>query len=362
MSVRPIALLAGVLCLALAREAPAQTTVTANTPGGARFGLEAVGGGDPFAAAPLVAAAGTPPTSLITTTIGFSYLRPFWQNQGLELEASAAGSPAVAVISPFGNLANSFGFVPRVDLQYDATSLGFGLGASAQFLSLGGNLERTVAINGGFANLLTTSDLTFLVVNIAEITKTVRAADLLGPVTQDLCMQDDIFGFTVGIRFASVRQSWHAILRGDTSVLASSDASQSFAGLGLTTAFVSDHPCSERWGLYSNLRWSFLVGPNNRNSVVSGVDVLGPFSNSLVENKTTWIPVGEAELGVRYLAPLDPRRTEALGTGPVLSFKLGVVGQYWGGLGFLPAGPHSAAFSDRSLFLVGFTLLAGIEF
>jgi hypothetical protein len=341
----------------------AQTTV-ATTPGGVPISLEAVGGGNPFAAAALGPGAPGATSAVISSNVGFSYLRPFWATSGLNLQAPVGANSAVTVVSPFGDLTNNFGFVPRVDLQYDASSLGFGMATSAQFLSLGGNLERTVTTNAGTADLIATSELTFVAVTLAEITKTVRAVDVSDhPLIDCLGLQDDIYGFTLGTRFVSIRQSWDASLRTNTAALAAADATQTFAGLGLTSAFAADHPVTEKWGLYSNTRGSILLGPNNRKSAVNGVDAAGvPFSNSLVENKTTLIPAAELEFGVRYMTPFNSQQWAQSGTGPMLSIRAGVVGQYWGNIGFLPANPGAAQFDNRPLYLVGFTLLAGVEF
>lgn len=362
MTIRLTSVFAGLLLLAVGHRAPAQTTV-ATTVGGSPVPLEAVGGGDLFAVPPTPVGGAPGPTSVVTTNVGFSYVRPYWAGSGLSLQAPIGTNPAVAVISPYGNLAYNFGFIPRVDLQYDPASLGFGFATSAQFLSLGGNLGRTVLINGTAADLIASSDLTFIIVNLAEITKTVRATDVFDhPLIARCGLEDDTYGFAVGTRFAAVQQSWHASLRGGSTALAASDATQNFAGLGLTTAFSVDHPIGKRWGLYGDTRWSLLLGPNDRKSAVNGTGADGAFTNSLVENKTTLIPTGELEFGVRYLAPVDSRRTQADGTGPVLSVRAGFIGQFWGNIGFLPANPGVAQFTSRPLFLVGFTLLAGVEF
>lgn len=338
----------------------AQTAIA--VPNGVPVRLESASGGDPFPAAALDPAALQSP-AVVTTNVGFSYLRPHWATGGLNLRAAAAGNSAVTIIDPFGDLSGQFGFVPRVDLQYDAASLGFAVAASAQFISLGGNLERTVVTSAGSADLLATSDLTFLIVNIAEIASTVRAADLMGhPLFGHFAFEHDTYGLSVGTRYVSVRQAWNASLRTGDATLASAAATATFAGLGLTTAVSADHPCSERWGLYSNLRGSLLIGPRNRKSVTTGTDAGGAFSNSLVENTTELIPTAELECGVRYLAPFDPRRSATDGTGPILSIRVGFVGQCWGKLGLLQAAPGAARFDNRPLYLVGLTLLAGVEF
>jgi len=139
-----------------------------------------------------------------------------------------------------------FRFIPRFDLQYDVTDLGFGAAMSAQFLGLSGNLERTVTTAGGAADLLATSDLSFVIVNLVEGTRTFQIADPAArPLLTRLGMADDTFTVSLGTRYAAVRQAWHATLRAGAAVLASADATQSFAGLGLTT-LVRDRPPVQR--------------------------------------------------------------------------------------------------------------------
>src|SRR5262249_22353339 len=152
------------------------------------------------------------------------------------------------------------------------------------FMNLHGNLERTVQLKNGTADLLSTGDLTFIVVNVAEISKRIRAADLPWTYFQECRPQNDTYLLTLGSRYASVSQSWHATLRDSTTTLASSDATQSFAGLGVSAAFDMDRPWSGPWGWYFNTRWSLLIGPNNRKSTVSGQNAAGPFTNTLIEN------------------------------------------------------------------------------
>src|SRR5688500_13603718 len=82
MSVRPISVFAGLLCLALTQQGAAQTTVATTPAGGTPITLEAVGGGDPFAAT-LPTPVRPEPTAVITTNVGFSYLRPYWAGNGL---------------------------------------------------------------------------------------------------------------------------------------------------------------------------------------------------------------------------------------------------------------------------------------
>jgi hypothetical protein len=352
-----------ITCIACTGTGRAQTTAVVG-PGGRPLTLEGLNGGDPFAT--VADLSGAPaPASAWNVSVGFSYLRPEWASSGLNLRAVALGNPSIAVIRPFGDLSNSFGYVPRIDLQYNPAELGFGMATSAQFLNIGGNLERTVTLTGATptsADLIATANLSIVIVDIAQINRTVRLGDASARhIVTHFGREDDTFTFSVGTRYGSLRQTWNATLRGGTT-FASSDASQTFAGLGLMTGLATDHPVAERWGLYTNNRLSLLIGPNNRKSVASGTDASGPFNNSLVENQTILLPALESEVGFRYLAPLDPARWQLNGGGPLLSARVGFVGQMWGSSGFLPAAGGDARFTNRPLYLVGVTFLAGIEY
>jgi hypothetical protein len=83
----------------------------------------------------------------------------------------------------------------------------------------------------------------------------------------------------------------------------------------------------------------------------------------LTEDRTAFIGVGEFEVGIAWGTPLT--RSVAPGaeqTAPLLWFKVGWVGQIWGDLGLLSPRDRRQAFSHASLFLQGFTLLAGLDF
>ena len=359
MTSRAVLLIAGIF-LAAAPQVAGQTTVVAGSPGSSPLGLAAVGGGDPFAATPLAAA--TPAESVLSASIGFSYLRPAWGGSGLSLTIPAGATGAAPITAPLGDLTGSFGFVPRLDLQYDSASLGLGAAASIQYISLGGTLERSVATDGGAADLTGTSDLSLLLVNLVEVTTVTPVAELFGPPGSDPTFASGLIGFSIGTRFASIRQNYHASLRsGDAT--ATADATQSFAGLGLTASIGTDEPITERWGVYTHTRGSILLGQNNRKSSVAATSPVpgASFNNTLSENKTILVPSGELEAGVRFLTPI--RRSAAdPADGPLFSVRVGFVGQIWGNVGYLPASPGHARFDNRPLYLVGFTVLAGFEF
>jgi len=357
-----VAILVALLGGLMGRSASAQTTVVAGPNGAAPFSLETLNGGDPFRAS---AQAGSPrtiadspsTTAVLHSDVGFSYLRPYWPSSGQALRVPASSNAAVPVINPIGNLTNQYGFVPRLDLSYATAAVELGL--SFQYLAIGGNLNRTLALDSGSANLLSAYNLSILVINPIELSKPFSMTDLSDhDLVYRLGLDNDVFVASVGLRYQSIRQDFHASLLASGSGLANSDATQNFNGLGLTIGLTNDHPVSEHWGLYSISRTSLLLGLNSRASTSAGTGGTGPYSNVLNETKTNFFPVQELELGLRYLAPLKSGPDAE--SSPLLSLRVGFVGQFYSGIGFLPAASGTAQFDDRNLYLVGFSVMAGL--
>lgn len=357
--------LAAVVLALLPPGGRAQTTVMSSAGGGTPYTLEGVGGGDPFTAVGLngdpLLGGGNPPAvkAVLNTSVGFSYLRPLWSGAGLELRVPAGAGAAAFATGPTADLSRTFAFVPRVDLTYDTATVG--VGGSFQYLGLGGSLDRTVTLSGGSASLLATNTLSVVSVGLPEVRNTVFfAADDHRPTAHWLGLTNATLVGTLGTRYTAIRQDYRASLVTGPAV-ATTDATQSFNGIGLTVGLDLDRPVGHHWGLYTNNRWTLLLGQNHRKSSSSGVDAAGPFSNSISENKTTLFPVGELEVGFRYLAAWTDPATRQAG-GRQLFVRAGFVGQYYNGIAFLPAAGGDARFADRPLFLVGFTVTAGIEY
>lgn len=364
MTARPI--LAAVLLALAAAPAAGQTVGVMGANGPTPYTLETLTGGVPFATETLAAdpfdiggIRGPRTMPAVDVTVGFSYVRPYWPNSGLDLRIPAGTNPAVGVISPYGNLSNTFGFVPRLDVSYDTSVVK--VGASAQFLSVGGSLDRTVALAGGTADLLATNNLTILDVTFAEINKPFFLIDVCDhPIIERLGLEDDTLIASLGTRYTSIRQDWHAAVRGG-QVNAASDATQTFTGIGLSAGLSADHPVTDLWGIYSSGKGTLLLGQNNRKTSVAGQDAGGPFANTLSENKTTLFPAAQVDVGLRYRARLDTRPNSAT-PNAILTLRAGVTGMYYANVGFLPAAPGTASFDSRPLFLVGFAILASVDF
>lgn len=366
MTARTLVLVAGLFLAGPTARIFGQTTVVTAPGAATQFTLEGLDGRDAFApglATPDgvgrlagLGAAEAAPTAGFISNFGFSYVRPYWASRGQQLRVPVGNNGAVAIVSPFGDLAESFGFVPRLDLTYIGNAVEVGM--SVQYIGLGGNLDRTVTLVGRSADLTASNNLSVLVLSPVTIAKAFALTDVIDhPWVEHLGRDQDTFTASIETRYVMIRQDFHASLRGG-DVLASADATQTFSGIGIAAGLTSDHPLTQHLGLYTVNRASLLLGQNNRKSSATGADGIGPFSNTLAENRTTLIPTGELEIGLRYITPLDNRRPN----GPIISLRGGFTGQYYGGVGFLPATSGSARFDDRALYLVGFSILAGVTY
>lgn len=294
--------------------------------------------------------------------VGFYYLQPFWDKNSLALTVPNGSNSSAGMIGATGDLTRSFAFVPHLGVDYQFANLGFGLASSADYIALNGSLQRTIATNTGSANLDASNSLYIVTLNLAEITKT----EYLGDVLADTCLghcrflDDTLVTVNLGTRFNAIWQNYNANLSSGPNT-AFATGQQNFAGLGLTGGLAFDHPCGEYWSLYSGMRGSVLIGQNDRKSTVSSspANVTGDSpANTLTENKTDVLPVGEFELGAQMALPLN-RRAPAANSG-IFFLRVGLIGQFWGGAGFLSASQNHVRFSDRDLFLAGFSLSAGL--
>jgi hypothetical protein len=94
-------------------------------------------------------------------------------------------------------------------------------------------------------------------------------------------------------------------------------------------------------------------------SVVSANDSTASFTNSLIENKTEVIPIGDFEFGVERSVPIG---ANGLSDQAYFFFRVGFVSQFWSTSGFLSATPNNLSFGDRPFYLLGVSLVAGVQF
>jgi hypothetical protein len=292
---------------------------------------------------------------------GFEYIQPRFSHRAVTLAVpTSAGAPLLA---DSGNFSQSFAFVPRFGVDYEFPDLGFGVTASGRLLSISGHLQRALSSTAGSGTLNAQSSVDIAAVNLLEGTRLLYLGD--APCFKETCLEDSTVQFTLGARYSYVRQDYTASLASGPNV-ASLTATQLFNGFGITSSTGLLQPLFRDFFLYSTARGSVLVGPNNRSSSSSVVVPGSPGASSAAtatEDKTSFIGVGEFELGIAWGKPLTrSAAVAAQANAPLLWFRVGWVGQIWGNLGLLSTTDRPQDFSHASLFLQGFSLLAGIDY
>jgi hypothetical protein len=305
--------------------------------------------------------------SNLRVNLGFEYLRPEFPGRSVTL-AIPAGSPSnFTILAGSGNVSNDFAFAPKIAVDYQFPDLGFGAGASGKLSSFSGHLNRSIDSGAGSATLIVNSTVSFVDANILEATKYVELDRF--ECFKCTCLQDTVFLFTIGVQYAHTLQDYTANLNSGSNRSALT-AHEDFDGFGLTTSFSLLHPLRGDFFIYGVARGSFVVGTNNRNTNIT-VSISGNTATSppaLSENKTQFIPVGEFEVGLAWGKVLGTKRAQALAAAaapkqaPLLWIKGGLIADIWGGLGLLSASDSTQSFTDDSMVLWGFSVLAGLDF
>jgi hypothetical protein len=296
--------------------------------------------------------------------IGFYYVRPLWTFRDFTLAVPAFGARSFPLLGDAGHVDDHFAIAPRVDLRYLLDDSNVGLGASGYVYNLNGHLQRQLEFTGGVGNLTANSSFTLISINLAEINVTFTGADLFEGKEgkQADCLDDLLVRLGVAARYASLDQNYTGTLSDSTEGVSVTTrfSTQSFSGFGISGNCDLFLPVGDDWTLYSRGNLSVLVGDNVRRSSLT-LDLAGQpgLPNAISEDKTQYIPVAELELGVVWAPPMFSDRDPA--ARPFNLFvKAAAIGQYWGGVGPLSAG-SSQAFRTSDVFLVGATLLVGLE-
>jgi hypothetical protein len=298
-------------------------------------------------------------TGSLEVIIGFSYLRPHWDDETVRLVVPP-GVGGVPGGSDGGDLSHEFAFVPRLGATYTFTDLGFGVGATVDLMNLHGELRRTLETTAGVAVVTAESDVDLAVANLLEVSRPFLLVDHL--CVEETCWEDVLVVATIGGRYAYLHQNSAASLLagGNLSTLS---ATQNFTGFGLTGSVSTlDRVGESNFFLYSVTRGSLLVGSNDRTSFSSVEGPLGVTVVAATESKTDLIPVGELEAGIAWSTPVGRVQDAATGRSPLLWIKVGAVGQLWGDLGLLAASSPADPFAESHLYLYGVTVLVGVEF
>ncbi len=383
-----IGTLAVILGLALSRPGHAQEVVLADGAGGPillmpepRFGgrLFANEGVSPEGRLLAGGTVGGHPinqTRLGTLHVGFDYLRPLWTFRDFTLAVPVNRAGDFPLLGDTGHVDNHFAFAPRVKYNYDISSALSDLeddvdfpisdvGASGTFLNLSGRLRRQVTSAGGaFGELNANSSLTIVTANLVEAGKRLRYARLVETKEREPWepLRDLEIELRIGTRYSSIDQNYTGSLTSGTGAanVSTRYSSQSFRGIGLTTALNFLLPRGNDWLLFFNTRASILVGDNRKDSTLT-VNVIGQpaVSETIGESSSVYLPIVELELGFEWGREMA-LRFAGRDAVTLFSVRAALVSQFWGDVGPLSAG-STQAFRTSDLFLVGGHIMVGFH-
>ncbi len=305
-------------------------------------------------------------------SFGFLYLRPIFANSGLRI---LDNSPASLLLGAQNDLNAEFTFIPRLAAVYQLEQSEWGVGASAEYFNIIGSLRREISSNdpekSGVLNA--TNRFRLLSVNLGELIKTVALEDYADEERKTIFNHPLLtpmrLTFTFGPRIVFLDQYYAASL--NTAQPSNVTASQEFSGIGINGSIWADRPIGDslEWSVYSGVRGSILLGQNNRSSDLSGQKPNSqpepptiPYTLKLTENKSMLMPIGELEMGISYVS--EDKKIDIIGNekrSRSYFVRVGVNGQIWGGAGYINS-QDQGNFRDRALYLVGFTVLAGMQY
>lgn len=297
--------------------------------------------------------------------IGFDYLRPYWTSRDFTLAVPTANVGSFPLLGDVGHVDDHFAMVPHLKYKYNVTDLDFSINASGTFLNLTGHLDREVTNGAATGNLTSNSSLTIVTANLPEVSTRLYYDELFTKHSHLYCsMLDDlVIDVGVGTRYSSIDQSYTGSLTNSAAAGVNQStrySHQSFKGIGLTTTLNFSLPVKQDWVFFTNLRGSFLVGDNDKDSTMT-VTVAGVpgISNAINQSRTEFIPIAEVELGTQWGWDLGEHLHDNA-PHPLCTVRLAVAGQFWGGVGPLSAG-SSQGFATSNLFLVGAHIMVGIH-
>lgn len=296
---------------------------------------------------------------------GFTYLVPLWSFRDFQLAAPKEFENLFPVFGDTGPVDTQFAYAPRVNVDYYVADLDFGIGTSGTFLNLSGRVDRQATSSPGASGQLNAHlNLTLVSANLVEFSRQFAFLDLFprkDPKHQSVA--DSVVDLRIGTRYVSLEQNYTGTLTGgsDGVNVTTRTSTQSFRGIGLTTAGSWVLPTGANWAWLLSARQSVLLGDNRRSSSVTvTTQQLQGFAATQFDDRTVLVPVTELETGFDWGLDLAERLRNGLEP-PRFTVRVAAVGQYWGGLGPLSAG-SSQGFRHTNLFLVGGYVQAGFRF
>ncbi|MFT5328918.1 MAG: hypothetical protein ACI8P0_006836, partial [Planctomycetaceae bacterium] len=294
--------------------------------------------------------------------VGFDFLQPSWSNDSFQQLLPGTTAALFPGLNLDSTVDHDYGLSPRIDVGLALGSSEYGISAGVNTVNLSGSVRQNTAGMATNDSIDAQSAINILSVNLPEVSRVIPL-----DIYEDDQIDDAIFELRVGARYSSINQLFTAALRQGSGSAVTSSSFQDFRGVGLTAAGNLSLPVTNSLWLYGNSRGSMLLGRNERQANYSvlvagagGAPAAGTASNTVTEDKTDIIPVGEFEGGFVWdLA--EQFCDEDSDPGNMVWFKLGYVAQVWGDVGLTSAGTGQP-FRDGSLFLQGFTVQAGVAY
>lgn len=290
--------------------------------------------------------------------VGFDFLQPSWSNDSFQQLLPGTTAALFPGLNLDTEVDHDFGLSPRIDVGLGASDSEYGLSAGFNTINLSGSLRQNTAGMASNDSIDAQSAINILSVNLPEVSRVIPL-----DIFEDDQVDEATLELRVGTRYSAINQIFTAALRQGSGSAVTTSSFHDFRGVGLTAAANLSLPVTNAFWLYGNSRGSMLLGRNERQSnysvVVAGGGA-GTSSNTVTEDKTDIIPVGEFETGIVW--DLAEQFCDE-GTDPsnLVWLKLGFVGQVWSDVGLVSAGTGQP-FREGSLWLKGFTFQAGVAY
>lgn len=294
--------------------------------------------------------------------VGFDFLQPSYSNDSFKQLLPGTTAALFPGLNLDSTVDHDYGLSPRIDVGLALGDSEYGISAGVNTVNLSGSVRQNTAGMASNDSIDAQSAINILSVNLPEVSRVIPL-----DIYEDDQIDDAMFELRVGARYSAINQLFTAALRQGSGSAVTTSSFQDFRGVGLTAAGNLSLPLTNSLWLYGNSRGSMLLGRNERQANYSvlvsgagGVPAAGTASNTVTEDKTDIIPVGEFEGGFVWdLA--EHFCDEESEPGNMVWFKLGYVAQVWGDVGLTSAGTGQP-FRDGSLFLQGFTVQAGVAY
>lgn len=251
---------------------------------------------------------------------------------------------------------------PILQAEWDFTR-NFGVRVSGYSFTATGRKDMQSSSATGTFNLDSSAELTMFVADLPEIVYRTRFEDCEclcrdRPYIKDTYLGATSLAFSLGMRYAALKQDFNANLTADNNVTANTRTSLDYAGFGLTGAFDWGLPLVDHFVLYCNQRASVLFGNLEKDAVYTlnpQTTLADTVNNHLNESRTAVVPVGNFECGfVWHNKPVTSPET-----GTLAWIKVAFVAEAWGGMGLLSA--SDSGFDAGNLFLYGLLVQAGMS-